>query len=185
MKKLTLLIAPLMMALVLPAAAHEGAVAFVNIDRFYDKSVLVKAVNDKINADFRKRTEALRQLDKDLRAKQEALQKDRLTIDDTEREARESEIAAMQRKLVRDRQELSEDRALSYEKRRKVIDIALSNIIESVAKERNYDVVLNPFILLSVRGRALTHSILFYGGAKADITDEVIERFDKEAKLDE
>ena len=80
---------------------------------------------------------------------------------------------------MRDRQELSEDRAISYEKRRKVIDIALSKVIESIAKERKYDTVLNPFM----RGRALTHSILFYGGAKADITDEVIERFDKEAKL--
>lgn len=185
MKKIKLLIAPLLLALCLPAAAHEGAVAFVNIDRFYDKSVLVKAVTDKINADFRKRTEALRQLDEDLRGKVESLQKERLTIDDTEREARESDIVAMRRKLERDQQELREDRALEYEKRRRVIDIALSNIIEAIAAERKYDVVLNPFILLPLRERALTHSILFYGGAKADITDEVIERFDKEAKLDE
>lgn len=184
-KKLPLLVLPIVFALANFAAAHEGGVAFVNFERIYAKSALVKAVSDKINADFRKRTESLRQLDKEVRDKQDALQKDDLTLSDAEKEARGAEIATMQRKLVRDRQELREDRELRFEKRRKVIDTALSRIIEEIAKERKYDVVLNPFIILPVPGRALTHNTLFYGSPGADITDEVIERFDKEAKLDE
>ncbi len=166
-----------------PAFAQGGA-AFVNIDRVYSASKLVKAVGDKINADFRERTETLQQLDREIREKREALQKEELALSDAEKEARAAEITATLRQFERDRRALAEDRDLRFQERRKVIDTALAKIIEEIAKERKIDIVLNPFIALPVAGRALTHSILFYASPNADITDEVIERFDKEAKLD-
>ena len=168
-----------------PVFAAEGGVAYVDFERVYRDSKLVKAVSDDINVKFKKRTALLEKADKEIRALREQLQKEALTMSEAKKEDINAQIAASNRSFTRERRALAEDRGLSFQQRRKAVDSELARIIEIIAKEKKYDMVLNPFIALPVPGdRLLTHSILLYANAKADITAEVIKRFDKQANLE-
>ena len=65
------------------------------------------------------------------------------------------------------------------QERRRVIDTKIAEVVEEVARERGYSMVLNPFLTLPLPGnRTLTHNIILFADAKVDITDDVISEFD-------
>ena len=138
-----------------PVFAAEGGVAYVNFERVYRDSKLVKAVSDEINVKFKKRTALLEKADKEIRTLREQLQKEALTMGEAKKEEVNAQIAELNRSFTRERRALAEDRGLSFQQRRKVVDSELARIIEIIAKEKKYDLVLNPFIALPVPGDRL------------------------------
>jgi len=183
--KIALLVAA---ALALPLSAGQGqaqaqGVAFVNFEQVYQESAVVQEVRDSINADFLDRETKLREQDEEIRELAEALEKDSLTLGDTEREKRRADIEQKERNFVRDRRALVEDRGVIMQERRRLIDIAIAKIIEETAEERKYSMVINPYLTLPLSGnRTLTHNIILYADSEADITADVISRFDSEMK---
>ena len=97
-------------------------------------------------------------------------------------EKKRGDIEQLERNFVRDRRALVEDRTVVMQDRRHKIDIEIAKVIETIARERQYSMVLNPYLTLPISSnRTLTHNIILFADNEADITSEVIARFDKEA----
>ncbi|MDM5148034.1 OmpH family outer membrane protein [Candidatus Persebacteraceae bacterium Df01] len=182
--KTAILITALTIAISGGAQAQESQVAFVNFERIYQESKVVKAVRDEINVTFRSREKKLEEQGDKLRALQEELQKESLTFSEAQKESRISEIEQKGRQFERDRRALLEDRGAMLQEQRRTLDVEIAKIIEAIAREKKYSMVLNPYLTLPISdNRTLTHNILLYADASADITGDVIERFDKQARL--
>lgn len=179
MKKLLLL------ALLVSAGAHAaGEVVYVNFDRVYRDSKVINGIRTEISAEFRDREDALKAVGEEIRAMKEEIEKEALILSDTEKEERRRIIADKERNFLRDRRALSEDIGLRFRERRRAIDAEIARVINVMAEERKYGMVLNPHIVLPFSGdRTLTHNVILYADESADITGEVIERFDKEASF--
>ncbi|MBE8158507.1 MAG: OmpH family outer membrane protein [Betaproteobacteria bacterium] len=163
-------------------ARAEDGIAYVNFDRVYQESKIVRQVRDSINGNFKEREDALRGQGEKIRGLGEAAEKDKLTLNDDELEKRRGEIERMERNFVRDRRALVEDRGVVMQERRRAIDAKIAESVEKVARQRGYSIVLNPFLTLPLPGnRTLTHNIILFADAKVDITDDVIAEFDATA----
>ena len=163
-------------------AAFAHGVVYVNIDRVYQESKIIQMIRDEINNDFKDREDTLRGQGEKLRTMSEELERDALTLDDAELESRRAELEQLDRNFVRDRRALVEDRGVVMQERRRLIDIEIAKVIEKIAVEREYAMVLNPFVVLPAGNRTYTHTSFFYANEeKTDITAEVVSRFDDES----
>lgn len=182
MKQAILTAAAVCAALLAGGAASAHGVVYVDIDRVYQESTIIRAVRDAINADFKEREDALRAQGETIRTMGEDLEKEALTLDDEELESRRGELEQLDRNFVRDRRALVEDRGVVMQERRRLIDVAVAKVIEAIAMEREYAMVLNPFVVLPAGNRTFTHTSFFYADEeKTDITADVVSRFDSEA----
>ncbi|MCH9705117.1 MAG: OmpH family outer membrane protein [Proteobacteria bacterium] len=181
MKKIHLLILTCLLATNVMAA---DKVVYVDFERVYRESKVVSAVQDDLRVEFKEREQALNDVRNTIVELREALEKEGITLSENEKNERERKIVKMERDFVRDRQALVEDRTLRFQERRTVIDSEIERLIVEMAKERNYTMVLNPYLTLPVSGRAtLNHNIILYADPNADITEAVIEFFDKKASI--
>lgn len=180
MKKAIFAFAPVLLLATATAFAH--GVVYVDIDRVYQESKIIQAVRDEINADFKEREDALRGQDENLRKIGEELERDAVTLGDAELESRRAEFEQLNRNFLRDRRALVEDRGVVMQERRRLIDIEVAKVIEALAVEREYAMVLNPFVVLPAGNRTYTHTNFFYADREqTDITADVVARFDAEA----
>ncbi|MGU9951533.1 MAG: OmpH family outer membrane protein [Gammaproteobacteria bacterium WSBS_2016_MAG_OTU1] len=179
--KTAIIISALLTCTTLPVQAAENGVAYINFERLYQESKIVQEVRDTINKSFSDREGGLREQSEDLQTMQETLEKEALTLGKSELEKKRVDIQQLERDFVRDRRALVEDRGVIMQERRRLIDIEIAKIIEKIAEERKYSMVINPFLTLPVSGnRTLTHNIILFADGTADITADVIARFDGE-----
>lgn len=184
MKKLLLLTLLAAVAAAHPALA-AGEIVYVNFDRVYRDSAIINDIRSEISTEFRVREDALKNIGEQIRTLKEEIEKEALILSEGEKEERRRDISAKERNFVRDRQALSEDIGLRFQERRRAIDAEIARVINAMAEEREYGMVLNPYIVLPFSGdRTLTHNVILYADENVDITDEVIKLFDKEASFD-
>ena len=99
------LAALLSVGLVASASANELKIGFVNTQRiFRDAPAAVKAAK-KMDADFSKRDQDLQRMTKQVQALQEKLEKDALTMSESERRIKEREFGEQSRELQRKQRE--------------------------------------------------------------------------------
>jgi outer membrane protein len=163
--------------------AAEGDLVYVDFDRIYAESKVASAVVDDIKAEFGDREKSLRESSEKIKSLREELEKESLTLGDAEKRAREQEIGSLEREFVRERSAFGEDFNLRLQERRNVVDAEIERIIRKLAEENKYGMVINPYLVLPLGGRTITHNIILYADDRVDITDEVIDLFDKEARV--
>ncbi|MDR2111947.1 MAG: OmpH family outer membrane protein, partial [Candidatus Accumulibacter sp.] len=109
--KFATMLAILLMVLPASYVAAEGSVkiGYVNTQRiFRDAPVAVKAAQ-KIEAEFSRRDQDLQSMAKQLEGMQSALEKDAVTMSDSDRRAREKELNELSREFQRKQREFRED----------------------------------------------------------------------------
>ena len=163
-------------------ANAADSVAYVDFERVYRDSKNIRANIDDVNTQFQSRAQELEKMGQEARVLQEQLQKEALTLGESEKKEINTKLTELTRNLNRKHQALTEDRGLQIQERQKAIDLELRSIIEAIAKEKKYTMVLNPFIAIPAGERLLTHSILLYADKNTDITEEIIKRFDQQVK---
>ena len=106
----TLLVALMASLPVSYASASETLkIGYVNTQRiFRDAPTAVKAAK-KIEAEFSKRDQDLQQLSKQLQSMQESLEKNAVTMAETERRAKEKDMNELSREFQRKQREFRED----------------------------------------------------------------------------
>ncbi|MGI9306315.1 MAG: OmpH family outer membrane protein [Gammaproteobacteria bacterium] len=167
-----------------PAQSAEG-IAYINFERVYQESKIVRRVRDSVNAKFKEREDGLREQDEAIRNIREEAQKESLTLSDADLEKKAAEIEQLERNFVRERRALAEDRGAAMQERRRSIDEQIVQVAARVAREENYSMVLNPFLTVPVSdNRALVHNIIVFADKTADITDAVIAGFDESADFE-
>ena len=180
MKRITAALAALFLLVASAPAVAEGETVFVDIDRVYRDSEVIGKILERIGAEFEDRDAELRDIGAELERGRERLQKESLTMSEEETDALRADIAKFEREFTRKRRALVEDRGLLLQERRKLINAEIDKTIQALAEEKNYALVLNPYIVLPLGGnRSLTHDVVLFAGAGADVTGEIVGRLDQ------
>jgi len=142
------------------AAAADLKVGYVNTQRlFRDAPAAVKAAK-KIEQEFSKRDQDLQRLAKQVQGLQESLEKGGLTMSESERRAKEKDLAELSREFQRKQREFREDLNLRQNEENAAIIEKANKAIKQLADSEKYDLIVQDVVWVSPR---------------LDITDKVIK----------
>lgn len=160
MKISALLAALLISAPVLSVQAVEFKVGYVNTQRiFRDAPVAVKAAK-KIEQEFSKRDQDVQRIAKQLQTLQESLEKNAVTMTESDRRTKERELNELSRDFQRKQREFREDLNLRQNEENAAIIERANKSIKQIAESEKYDLILQDVVWVS---------------PKLDITDKVIK----------
>jgi len=157
----TLLVAVMAMLPASYASAVEPLkVGYVNTQRiFRDAPTAVKAAK-KIEAEFSKRDQDLQALAKQVQTLQDSLEKNAVTMPDTERRAKEKDLNEQSREFQRRQREFREDLNLRQNEENAAIIEKANKAIKQLAESEKYDLIVQDVVWVS---------------PKLDVTDKIIK----------
>ena len=161
-KKIATLLVALMASLpVSYASASETLkIGYVNTQRiFRDAPTAVKAAK-KIESEFSKRDQDLQRLAKQVQALQESLEKNAVTMAETERRSKEKDLNELSREFQRKQREFREDLNLRQNEENAAIIEKANKAIKQLAESEKYDLIVQDVVWVSPR---------------LDITDKVVK----------
>src|SRR2546429_995995 len=165
MKLQTILLSAALLSAATPAAAQDkppvtGKFGFVNTERILrDATPAVKA-QKKIEAEFQKRDQELAHAAEQLKKMQDELEKNSVTMSETQRRTKEREFGDLNRDFQRRQREFREDlNQRRNEELAQVVEQA-NRVIRQIAEQEKYDIIFQDAVFASPR---------------IDITDKVIK----------
>jgi outer membrane protein len=161
------LIVLVLAAAALPAAAQtppvSGKLGFVNTERILRDAAPAQRAQKKIEAEFQKRDQELARIAGDLKRMQDDLDKNAMTMSETQRRNREREFADLNRDFQRKQREFREDlNQRRNEELAQVVELA-NRVIRQIAEQEKFDIIFQDAVFASPR---------------IDITDKVIKALD-------
>nr|WP_319240377.1 OmpH family outer membrane protein [uncultured Propionivibrio sp.] len=142
------------------SASDALKVGYVNTQRiFRDAPTAVKAAK-KIEAEFSKRDQDLQRIAKQLQSMQETLEKNAVTMSETERRNKERELNDLSRDFQRKQREFREDLNLRQNEENAAIIEKANKAIKQIAETEKYDLIVQDVVWVS---------------PKLDITDKIIK----------
>lgn len=167
----TLLVALMASLPVSHASASETLkVGYVNTQRiFRDAPTAVKAAK-KIEAEFSSRDQDLQRLAKQLQSLQESLEKNAVTMPDSERRTKEKDLNEQSREFQRKQREFREDLNLRQNEENAAIIEKANKAIKQLAESEKYDLIVQDVVWVSPR---------------LDVTDKIIKALTESAPKSE
>lgn len=160
------IIATLLVALMasLPVSSASAAemlkIGYVNTQRiFRDAPTAVKAAK-KIEMEFSKRDQELQRIAKQLQTMQESLEKNAVTMSESERRTKEKDLNELSREFQRKQREFREDLNLRQNEENAAIIEKANKAIKQIAEADKYDLILQDVVWVS---------------PKLDVTDKIIK----------
>ncbi len=143
-----------------PATAQELKIGYVNSERVMRESNPAKAAQAKLQAEFSKREKELDDAAAKLKTAADKLEKDAVTLSESERNRRQRELVESDRDLQRKRREFQED--LNQRRNEELAGVVerANRVIRQIYESEKYDLVLQEVI---------------FAGARVDITEKVIK----------
>jgi outer membrane protein len=151
---------PVLMALVALPAMAELKLGFVNGQRVVNESPQALRAKKKIDDEFKKRDLELQQMSKRLQTLQEGIEKNGVTMAESERRNREREFGDLNRDFQRKQREFREDLNLRQNEEMAAIFERANKVIKQIAEAEKYDLIVQEAVYFSPR---------------IDITDKVIK----------
>lgn len=145
----------------------ESKIGFVNSQRILAEAPQAAKAKKKIEKDFEKRDQDLQRMVKQLQTMQEAMDKNGPTMAETERRAKERELADLTRDLQRKQREFREDLSQRQNEEMAAIFERVNKAIKQVADAEKYDIIFQEAV---------------YFNQRIDITDKVIKALADGAK---
>ena len=161
-KTIATLLVALMASLPVPHASAVEAlkIGYVNTQRiFRDAPTAVKAAK-KIESEFSKRDQDLQRLAKQVQALQESLEKNAVTMAETERRSKEKDLNELSREFQRKQREFREDLNLRQNEENAAIIEKANKAIKQLAESEKYDLIVQDVVWVS---------------PKLDVTDKIIK----------
>jgi len=162
--KLAFLAIPL--ALALPAALAQSPQAgskfgFVHTERILRDSAPAMRAQKQIEAEFQKRDRELAGIADQLKRMQEDLEKNAMTLTDTQRRAKEREFGDLNREFQRKQREFRED--LNQRRNQELARVVeqANGVIRQIAEQEKFDIIFQ--------------EMPAYVSPRIDITDKVIK----------
>ncbi len=144
-------------------AQATGKLGFVNTERILRDAAPAVRAQKKIEAEFKKRDEELARMAEQLRKLQDDLDRNAMTMSDSQRRSREREFAEMNRDFQRKQREFREDlNQRRNEELAQVVEQA-NRVIRQIAEQEKFDIIFQDAVFFSPR---------------IDITDKVIKALD-------
>ncbi len=152
--------AALLMTASAPATAQELKIGYVNSERVMRESNPAKAAQAKLQAEFSKREKELDDSAAKLKLAADKLEKDAITLSESERNRRQRELVESDRDLQRKRREFQEDLNQRRNEELATVIERANRVIRQIYESEKYDLVLQEVI---------------FAGARVDITEKVIK----------
>jgi outer membrane protein len=160
------LFAAALAAAALPLAAQQqpppltGKFGFVNTERILRDAAPAQRAQKKIEAEFQKRDQELAKIAEQLKRMQDDIDKNSVTMGETQRRNREREFADLNRDFQRKQREFREDlNQRRNEELAQVVELA-NRVIRQIAEQEKFDIIFQDAVFASPR---------------IDITDKVIK----------
>lgn len=168
------LIVTAMLALMAPlGAVHaEIKIGVVNVPKLLEEAPQAKAAMQALQDEFAPRQRAIVAQQKDLKAKDEKLQRDGAVMAENERRNAEKELRDGQRDMQRTQNEYVEDLNLRRNEELGKLQRSLLQEVQNYARKSNYDLVVGDGVLYVNESMDITAQVLnalqqnFKGGAK-------------------
>jgi outer membrane protein len=160
------------LALLAPAAAVQAQaqikIAVVNVPRLLEEAPQAKGAMQALQDEFAPRQRDIVNQQKDLKTKEEKLQRDGAVMAENERRNAEKDLRDSQRELQRKQNEYVEDLNLRRNEELGKLQRSLLQEVQTYARSQNYDLVLGEGVL--------------YRNESIDITAQVLAALQARAK---
>jgi outer membrane protein len=138
----------------------EGKIGFVNSQRILNDAPQAARAKKKIEKDFEKRDQELQRIAKQLQGLQETMDKNSVTMAESERRAKEREFGELNRDFQRKQREFREDLSQRQNEEMAAIFERVNKIIKQIAEAEKYDIIFQEAV---------------YANPRIDITEKVIK----------
>lgn len=161
MKVKSILMASMMSALFVTGAfANELKVGYVNTQRIFRDAPAAQKAAKKLESEFSKRDQDLQRMAKQLQGLQENLEKNSVTMTESDRRAKEKEFGELSREFQRKQREFREDLNLRQNEENAAVIEKANKAIKQIAETEKFDLILQDVVWVS---------------PKLDVTDRVIK----------
>jgi outer membrane protein len=146
-------------AFAVPSAAQDLKIGYVNSERLLREAAPAKAAQAKLEAEFGRREKELVDLRNRIKGAADKLEKEGLTLAESERLKRQRELLEQDRDLQRKQREFQED--LNQRKNEELAAVVerANRAIRQIFETEKYDIILQEVV---------------FAGPRVDITDKVI-----------
>ncbi|MFZ5556851.1 MAG: OmpH family outer membrane protein [Pseudomonadota bacterium] len=151
------------------ARAAEVKIGVVSVQRVLNESAVGSRAIKKIEREFSGRDQEIQKLIKQARDVQTQLERDAVTLSETERQKRERELASLNREVQRAQREFREDLNLRRNEETALLFQKIDKIIKQIAEAEKFDLILQ-------------REQIVYGSPAIDITERVMKTLDAETK---
>ncbi len=142
-------------------AAADTKIGFVNTEKLLREAPLSIAAQKRLEKEFSGREQELQKMTKQARDLQNQLDKDGLTMSETDRKNKERELANLNREFQRQSREFREDLNLRRNEELGQLQERARKVIIDIAKSEKYDIIIEQAAV--------------YVDPKSDITDRVMK----------
>ena len=154
------LISLCMLSVATSVSGQELKIGFVNTDRVFKEAAPALRSQKKLQDEFAPRDQEIKAVNAQATDVKAKLEKDGLTMAESEKRALESELARLSREIQRLQREFREELNLRKQEELKVILRIANEEIDKIAAEEKYDLILQEAV---------------YRSDRLDITDKVIK----------
>jgi len=147
------------------ANAAEVKIGFVNVEQILKDAPQTAESGRKLEKEFSGRQQELERMAKQIKDHEAALDKDSLTMSETDRRNKDRDLSNLKIEFQRKQRELREDVNLRKNEELASLQDRINKAVTSVAEAEGYDLVV--------------YSGVAYASKKADITDKVLKSLGK------
>ncbi len=140
-------------------SAAELKIGFVNTERVFRESAPAVKASKKLEKEFATRDQEIQKMAKQFRDLQAHLEKENVTMGESERRNKERDLANLNRDLQRAQREFREDLNLRQNEERAAFQERVNRAIAEMAEKEKFDLILQEAVFVSGR---------------VDITDKVL-----------
>ncbi len=153
MKKIgmTILALSLMQISGMAAAATEFKIGFVNTERVFREAAPAQKAQKKLEKEFATRDQELQKMAKQAKDLQAYLEREGVTISDTERRNKERDLANLNRDFQRAQREFREDLNLRRNEELSAVQERANKAIIAIAESEKFDLILQEAVYASHR----------------------------------
>ena len=154
-QSMTLTVGALVLALVATLAfaqSGEYKIGFVNTERLFREATPAKRAQQKLEKEFAGRDADIQKLSRQVRDLQALLEKDGVTMAESDRRNKERDLANMSRDLQRLQREFREDLNLRRNEELAAVQDRANKVIQQIAEAEKFDLILqDPVVFASMR----------------------------------
>ena len=152
LKAKTLVFASLLSALCITgASAAELKIGYVDTQRIFRDAPAAQKAAKKLESEFSRRDQELQRMAKQMQGLQEGLEKNSVTMSESERRNREKEFGDLSREFQRRQREFREDLNLRQNEENAAVIEKANRAIKQIAESEKYDLILQDVVWVSPR----------------------------------
>ena len=146
-----------------PSPVSSMKIGYVNTERILRDAAPAVRAQRKIEAEFQKRDQEMARLADQLKRMQDDLEKNAVTMSESQRRTKEREFGELNRDFQRKQREFRED--LNQRRNEELAQVveAANRVIRQIAEQEKYDIIFQDAV---------------YASPRIDLTDKVIKSLD-------